>query len=328
LRLPHERIAMVRNVVRQRVRDCVRTSFAGLALLLIVTAPARADDAGILLLAHGGSPEWNARVLDVARAVDRVQPVEVAFGMATRRTMQEALDRLNARGVGQIVAVPLFVSSWSSVITSSAFLLGLRADAPRELALYARMDHEQPKASPPGTASGGHEVPHPDGSTPVISRAPITRMTAALNAHPLVAQILVSRARAISRRPAEEAAVIVAHGPVSDEDNQRWLTDMKLLGAGVADAGGFASVDYVTLKDDAPAPVRDRATADLRALVASRAEEGKRVLIVPLLLSFGGIEKGIATRLEGLPYTMADAALMPDERVIQWVLEMAGDAAR
>ena len=306
----------------------MRTSFAGLALLLIVTVPARADDTGILLLAHGGSPEWNARVLDVARAVDRVQPVEVAFGMATRRTLQEALDRLNARGVGQIVAVPLFVSSWSSVITSSAFLLGLRADAPRELALYARMDHEQPKASSPGAAHAGHEVPPPDGSTPVTSRAPITRMTAALNAHPVVAQILVSRARAISRLPAEEAVVIVAHGPVSDEDNQRWLTDMKLLGAGVAGAGDFASVDCLTLKDDAPAPVRDRATADFRALVASRAEEGKRVLVVPLLLSFGGIEKGIATRLEGLPYTMADAALMPDERVIQWVLEMAGDAAR
>ena len=49
-------------------------------------------------------------------------------------------------------------------------------------------------------------------------------------------------------------------------------------------------------------------------------------MIVPLLLSFGGIERGIAPRLEGLPYTMADAALLPDDRLVTWVLEMADHA--
>lgn len=49
-----------------------------------------------------------------------------------------------------------------------------------------------------------------------------------------------------------------------------------------------------------------------------------RVLIVPLLLSYGGIEPGIRKRLDGLTYTMADHGLLPDERLARWVLLMAG----
>ena len=288
---------------------------------LLVTAPrAAADGPGILLLAHGGSADWNARVTELARDLDQAQPVEVAFGMATRRTMQEAIDRLNARGVSHIVAVPLFVSSWSSVITASEFLLGLRADAPPELAMFARMDHGAPAAA---GSHAEHAAPA-DGATPVTSTAPIVRMTPALNAHPLVGAVLATRARAISRTPATEAVVLVAHGPVTDDENARWLADMRPLAAQVARDGGFAVVDALTVRDDAPRPVRDAATAELRALVSRHLEAGRRVLIVPLLLSFGGIERGIAERLQSLPYTLTDAALMPDPRIAQWVREMAG----
>ena len=96
---------------------------------------------GVLLLAHGGQPQWNERVLDVARRVDDAKPTEVAFGMATRANIQAAIDKLVARGVTEIVAVPLFVSSHSSVITSTEFLLGLRAVAPKDLAIFAKMSH-------------------------------------------------------------------------------------------------------------------------------------------------------------------------------------------
>ena len=41
----------------------------------------------------------------------------------------------------EIVAVPLFVSSHSSVITSTEYLLGLRAEAPADLAIFAKMTH-------------------------------------------------------------------------------------------------------------------------------------------------------------------------------------------
>ena len=115
--------------------------------VLLAASPVFAET-GILLLAHGGSTEWNNRVIELARRIDRTKPVEVAFGMATRRNIQEAVDRLAARGVGEIVAVPLFVSSWSSVVTSTEYLLGLRAQAPPELTLYAKMAHPVAGSSP------------------------------------------------------------------------------------------------------------------------------------------------------------------------------------
>lgn len=296
--------------------------FCFVAVLVSATSFA---EPGILLLSHGGSAEWNGRVLQLARTVDQTRPVEVAFEMATRANIQAAVDRLATRGVTEIVAVPLFVSSWSSVVTSTGYLLGLRAEAPPALAVFAKMAHPDPAASPAGASHAGHDGPAAAslGSTPGVSKIPITRMTPALNGHPLVAGILTTRARSISRSPADEAGVIVAHGPTSDEENNRWLQDMGALAAAMALTEKFASIDYLTVRDDAPKPIRDAATAQLRALVSARTGEGRRVLIVPLLLSFGGIERGIKTRLEGLPYTMADAALMPDDRLAAWTLEMA-----
>ena len=296
------------------------------AAVLLAAAPAFAET-GILLLAHGGSAGWNDRVIELARTIDRTKPVEVAFGMATRRNIQLAVDRLAVRGVSEIVAVPLFVSSWSSVVTSTEYLLGLREQAPPELALYAKMQHPPPGSSPGDASHADHDASNAGlAATPVVSKVPIRRLTPALNGHPLVADILVSRARSISRHPADEAVVIVAHGPTTDAENRRWLQDMSMLARGIAGAESFASIDSLTVRDDAPPAIRDAATAELRALVEARRREGRRVLIVPLLLSFGGIERGIVTRLDGLPYTMADMGLMPDDRLAVWVLQMVRDA--
>lgn len=278
---------------------------------------------GVLLLAHGGSAEWNARVTELAARVDKSKPTEVALGMATRATIQGAIDRLVARGVTEIVAVPLFVSSWSTVITSTEYLLGQRADAPAALALFAKMSHGPSAAAHgPATAQDAHAAHASDGTTPVKSPVPI-RMTAAFNDHPIVGEILASRARSISRNPRQEAVVLVAHGPNEEDDNRKWLADMKSLAAQVAKREPFVAVDYLTLRDDAPKPVRDKATADLRALVTQHAASNTRTLIVPLLVSFGGIDRGLRERLEGLAYTMPEAALVPDDRIVTWVLAMA-----
>lgn len=305
----------------------IRIILYGLVLVIASTGAVRADGPGILLLAHGGSAEWNAQVTQLAAQIDQAKPTEIAFGMATRANIQSAVDRLRARGVSEIVAVPLFVSSWSSVITSTEYLLGQRSVAPRELEIYAKMNHASPTPAASGT-SGDHasHAEHTgaaaDPKSPVSSPIPI-RMTQALNDHPIVADILASRARSISQQPNEEAVVIVAHGPVGDEENRRWLTDMASLATQMSNVDRFASIDYLTLRDDAPATVRNQATAELRGIVTKRIAEGRRVLIVPLLVSFGGIERGLRERLDGLTYQMPNTALVPDERLVTWVLTVS-----
>lgn len=272
---------------------------------------------GVLLLAHGGAAQWNERVAAVAKTVDQAQPTEVAFGMASRASIQAAIDKLTARGATEIVAVPLFVSSHSSVITSTEYLLGLRKDAPPDMKIFAKMDHSSHGAPAPAGDRAAHMAPA-DPMSPVTTTLSV-RMTPAFNRHPLIAQIAADRACSISTNPAGEAVILVAHGPVPEDDNQRWLDDMRVLAEQVRASAPFASVDYLTVRDDAGPAMREAATKDLRSRVEAQVAAGRKVLIVPHLMSFGGIEQGIRKRLEGLTYTMTSQALMPDDRIVEWV---------
>lgn len=292
--------------------------FRSLALVLLLAPPAAAQQ-GVLLLAHGGQPQWNARVLDVAAAVNATVPTEVAFGMASRAAIQAAIDRLVARGAADIVAVPLFVSSHSSVVTSTEYLLGLRPDAPADLRIFAKMGHGAHGAhGAHGDAAEGH-ASHADPMSPVVTATRI-RMTPAFNRHAIIGAIAADRAKAISANPASEAVILVAHGPVPDDDNQRWLEDMAVIAGRVQASAPYASVDYMTVRDDAGPAIRDAATALLRGKVEAARAQGRRVLVVPHLLSFGGIEQGIRKRLDGLEYEMTSQGLIPDARIAEWVL--------
>lgn len=311
-----------------RMRGSIVRALSVVTLTLIVmgsTAAGQAqsqDGAGILILAHGGSSAWNERVSALAATLDASRPVEVAFGMASRGSIQTAVDKLTNRGARTIVAVPLFVSSHSSVITSTEYLLGLRTTMPKDLEMFAKMNHRMHGAGHEEHQAAGAAV---DNTKPVVSRVPV-KMTAALDHHPLVAEILADRAHAISMAPDREAVVLVAHGPSPEEENARWLSDMRQLADQMKPATSFASIDWLTVRDDAPAPIRDAAAAELRALVERRSREGRRVLIVPLLMSYGGIEQGIRKRLEGLDYVMATQGLMPDARLGEWIETVAAQA--
>ena len=69
------------------------------AVVSVTPSPVRASSPGVLILAHGGSAAWNERVLGVAAAVDRVHATEVAFGMASRASIQAAIDRLTDESI-------------------------------------------------------------------------------------------------------------------------------------------------------------------------------------------------------------------------------------
>ena len=294
-----------------------------LALLSALLTPGVVEAQGVLLLAHGGSGDWNREVLALADRIDSSRPVEVAFGMANKRTIQDAVDRLTERGVSGIVAVPLFISSHSSVLRATEYLLGSRDEAPPELQAFARMGARRDSGHADADADADAD-PSFDRTTRIETAVPIS-VTTALDGHSLVAEILISRAVDVSRTPEDEIVVLVAHGPSSAEDNDLWLDNMRSLAERMHLRTRFSRIQYLTVRDDAPDPVRSQATAELRAVVEGAVQEGKSVLVVPLLLTYGGIEVGIRRRLEGLPYRMARQALLPDVRLAQWVLVQAAD---
>ena len=296
----------------------LRVVAAGAVLLTASAAFSQAAAAGVLIMAHGGSAAWNQHVRELAAAVAKCAPAEVAFGMATRSTLQDAVKKLESAGVSEIVAVPLFVSSHSSIIEATKYLLGVRADPPPQLAIFAKMSHDHGAAAAADVAQG---------SEPVRTRAAI-RMAGALDAHPVAGAILTSRAEEVSQDPQREVAILVAHGPEDDESNNKWLGDMGTLAESMAARRAFARVEFQTVRDDAAPEIRERAAKELRARVERATSEGRTAVIVPLLMSYGGIESGIRKRLDGLQYTMARKGLLPDDRLAGWIAESAGLSCR
>lgn len=281
-------------------------------------APAGSPETGVLILAHGHKEDWNRQIEELT--VHLPFPTAVAFGMAHKNAIAEGVAVLEAKGVRRIVVVPLYVSSFSPIIRASAYLLGLRQQAPPELEMFNTMSHglQDPHA--------GHGDSGPTDLSPLRSRIPI-HMTSALDDHPLVARILLDRAQSISKNPASETVILVAHGPNGDSDNRLCLEKMAGLADFVRDQGGFLKVEAVTMRDDARSEVRQRAVADLRSRVEAASRPGT-ALVVPVLLSRGGIETRLEQCLQGLRYRMPSQFLLPDPRIAEWIKEQVDTAAR
>jgi len=263
---------------------------------------------GILLLAHGGGRDWNRAVDDVRKTVSAKKiPIEVAFGMADPAAIQSAIDRLAEQRAQKIVVVPLFISSHSEVIDQTMYVLGMRQTPSEEFmnAPHSHMAHSTVKRA--------------QAKVPLV-------MTSALDDHPIVADILLDRAKSLSRNPSKEFVLLVGHGPLRDVDNQVWLQTMNRLGAKVQKQGGYKGVFAATLRDDSPPEDRKKADKVLRDLVSRLGKKGP-VLVVPHLISAGGIEKHVQASLNGLFYKWNGKTLLPDSRMAHWVLETAAKNA-
>lgn len=259
-------------------------------------------DIGVLLMGHGGGRSWNLAVEDVRKSVGSKYHIEVAFGMADSKEIQRAVAALEKSKVKRIVAVPLFISSVSEVMDQTRFVLGLRPTPSKEFMAHPHAHH-----------GAGHGGP----SRRISSKIPIV-MTSALDDNPLVADILLDRARELSRDPAKEHVLLIGHGPLKETDNQVWLKTMDRLAAYVKQQGGFASVVSATLRDDSPPDVRKEADRILRDHVTQLGRKGA-VIVVPHLIAQGGIERHIPRSLNGLFYKWNAKTLLPDRRLSVWV---------
>ncbi len=275
-------------------------------LSAFVINSARAET-GLLILAHGNhvmmGPEhqghdmadmppgaWNKNVLDLARTLSP-QPTEVAFGMAEPPPIQAAVDKLEAKGVTEIVAVPLFISSHSPIIGNFRYIFGLQDKLPATTSLktLARVTHKVP-----------------------------IRMGGAMDADPIISGILLQRAKeASASAPEKTTIVLVAHGPNDDAENKLWLKDMQVHAAYLRTKGHFRAVQFDTRRDDAADDVRAKALKQIRGFVADGAKAGT-VVVVPVLISEGGIDEGLKKDLQGLDYVFAKA-LLPHPEVALWV---------
>ncbi|MGB9663091.1 MAG: S-layer homology domain-containing protein [Moorellaceae bacterium] len=162
---------------------------------------------GILIIAHGTKdPTWTTPVWEAAYELKDSLPYPVALGFLEeiKPDIPEAVQQLNTAGVNKIIAVPLFLSSYSNHIEEIKYILGLRRDVPGK-------EHQQ-----------GHlERARPLGK--VV-------LTPAIDDHPLLAEVLTAQIGLLIQNGKSEVGVLAAHGSDSQEGQVEWVKSLSSLG--------------------------------------------------------------------------------------------------
>lgn len=187
------------------------------------------DRPGILVISHGSrEPGWVAQVEDaVAEARTKLPadlPVEAAYlELVEGRLIQDGVRALEARGVTDIYALPLFVSSGSTHVDEIGWALGAYAEPRREtdlepIAVTARLTYGEP-----------------------------------IGSDPEIARVLAAKLAPRSREPASECVLLVGHGSDEPWFYEAWRRELEGLAAEIARIGGYAGADAALLRPDEPA---------------------------------------------------------------------------
>ncbi|MDR8391201.1 hypothetical protein NC796_08635 [Aliifodinibius sp. S!AR15-10] len=306
-----------------------------LVLLILSAIPSVAQDTGVLVLAHGGSQEWNEAVIEATEPLKENYKVEVAFGMANYVTMHHAIKSLEELGVNRIAVVQLFISSYSPIIRQNRYLLGKRDSLPDpKMPLMHHIDEYKQmmgikEDSSTHASDGRHRFYMPE-NLPQISTDVDIALAPPLDDHPVVARILSERIQELSSDPSSETVLLVAHGPNAEADNKKWIDTMESLSRKIQSIQKEKGIPYkqifaTTVRDDASDTIFNQAKANLRALVRQAVQFGD-VIVVPLFLSSGGREQAVAERLEGLDFKWSGKTLLPDPLITDFLRQSVEEA--
>ena len=276
--------------------------------VLALDAVAQAPAHGMLVVAHGGGPDWNKQVLDLAAAVRFAGPVRVSFLMgpgASERPFQREVAALRSAGVTRIAVVPVLISSHSEHFDQLRYLVGTRDS------LDATMMHH--------LHMGGIERP--------ANRTGLT-LLAALDSAPELADALAARAVALVPDRAARAVLVLGHGPNGAEDYARWMAALRPVAERVRQQAGYRIAAVELVRDDAPPMVRAEAVARVREIVMWLNQiTGAPVSVVPALVATGAVSQVTLKKdLEGLPVVYAGDAVLPSLGMARWVERMASAA--
>lgn len=242
---------------------------------------------GLVILTPDGGQAWRKTVEAAVAKLGDAIPVEIAYGDGNPVAMHVAVERLKMREVERIVLIPLYISSHSTAMHRTRYVLGLDK-----------------------TPDSMSEFVHP-----IALDMPFV-LGDALDANPLVADVLKDRARAVSLTPAKETLIIVTESDGTPEDNALMRKDLMKLARVLKSGMGFRDVTFVIMQSD-DSVVSGK---ELREAVQKANKKGKAV-IIPLMLDESGVQKRINRHLNGMNYTFNSECLLPHDKMISWLKE-------
>jgi hypothetical protein len=226
----------------------------------------------ILILLHSsrdGDPRFKARVEDIAG----IFPTAMAPGMAMVMSdhVQLAIDDLEAAGAEKIVVVPVVATRYNTLMRQWDYIFGRTDEAPYGSVPRVSTDAELLFIDPPGD-------------------------------DPIIGEILIDHALEIGEDPANEVVIVIAHGPIFEDDNRKVTEELANLAKIIVEDGGYADAYGISVQDDALPDIRDANVAKLRGLVEDAIADGKRVLVVTNLMGTRTIQSQLRKDLKGLDY--------------------------
>ena len=269
--------------------------------IAVLEGPSPGEDFsfGVMVMAHGGSDEWNAHLVEAVEPLRANFPVEVAFGMADAGSMEAAVRRLESQGVRQVGVVRVFVSG-ESWYDRTLKILGLQSGAPT----WADRDqtHE------------GHAMYMPMGFWRVDTELAFYVSLEGLADAVEMDEVLTARIRALSSDPANEVVAVIAHGPGDDAENQRWIEKITQRTTDAREQLGLRDIRVFTLREDWPEK-RPAAEREIQDYIAQANAQGLISIVVPYRVQGFGPYEGVLSELD---YRADKRGLLPHPNVRLW----------
>jgi sirohydrochlorin ferrochelatase len=257
--------------------------------------PLTAGQIGVVIMPHGSTQPWNDAVETTIQPLMAKYPIEMAYGMGDPRIIQDAVSRLEQRGIRRIIFVRMYALD-HQMKPLTDYILGLSEQAP----------------------SDGHGGGHDHSAT-----APLQVRTAALfstfggyEQNPEIAQVLHKRIAELSKDPANETVLLLAHGEATDEGNDKWLAVISKNIDRLRQDPRWAklkTIKALTVREDWPKE-REKAVAGVRATIEEASKHGRVLVIANRLYGSGPYKK----MLQGLTYEINEKGLV-DPILTRWL---------
>jgi hypothetical protein len=247
-------------------------------------------DVGILALAHGYSDQGNEQWFEKFESIATQYPTGYGLGMAMMGGdhIQQAIDKLESAGAEKIIVLRTETGDTNSLTYQWEYLFGRRDES--------------------SYLSGGRVSSNADiiwGPSPT--------------AHPIMAEIMLEHAQALSSDSANEMVIILGHGPMTPKENEMDLAIGARHAESIKKKGGFRDARNWNVQDDLPADKRAENVAVVRGWISDAREQGMEVIVVTNVLTQSGIMKRLQSDVEGTGAKFNNAGLMQNPRFSDWI---------
>ena len=144
--------------------------------------------------------------------------------------------------------------------------------------------------------------------------------------HPYIGEIIRDLAMTASDNPADEALLIIGHGPSDAEDNVKELAILNEQAEWIKEDAGFDRILAANVQDDAPVEMREANVANIRKWVTDAQADGKKVIVKSTVLTEAGVIQKLKKDVEDLGVTFVDTGLMMHPRFIDWLNEVMAES--